>query len=254
MPGPSARARGPTKAARGIPAPTPGHSAPTPSGGYVLTAAQGRTTREDHRPQRAKARTHPVPTGGRVRQAGEVLRTGRLLLRTWRLEDRELFAQMNADPEVMAFFVSPMTRTESDALVDRIEAGFTERGFGLWAVEQVETGSFIGFAGLLYQTFQAPFTPAFEISYRLARREWGKGYATEAGREVLRYGFEEAGLAEVISMTAAQNARSRAVMTKLGLRHDPVDDFDHPLVPDGHPIKRHVLYRLTGQQWRQEMR
>ena len=176
--------------------------------------------------------------------------TDRLLLRTWRSEDREPFAQMNADPDVMAFFVSPMTRRDSDALVDRIRAGFADRGFGLWAVEELETGRFIGFTGLIYQTFQAPFTPAFEIGYRLARHAWGKGYATEAGREVLRYSFDEAGLAEIDLDDGSQNARSRAVMNKLGLRHDPADDFDHPSVPDGHPLKRHVLYRLTAQRWR----
>ena len=184
-----------------------------------------------------------------MRKVGRVLKTDRLLLRSWRSEDRELFAQMNADPEVMAFFVSPMTRKDSDAFVDRIEAGFAEHGFGLWAVEELETRRFVGFTGLLYQTFEAPFTPAFELGYRLARHVWGKGYATEAGREVLRYSFGEAGLAHLISMTAVQNVRSRAVMARLGLRHDPADDFDHPLVPDGHRIERHVLYRMTAEQW-----
>jgi RimJ/RimL family protein N-acetyltransferase len=179
-----------------------------------------------------------------------VLRTERLLLRTWLPEDRELFARMNADPEVMEFFVSPMTREESDAFVDRIESGFVERGFGLWAVEEVVTGSFIGFTGLLHQTFEAAFTPAFEIGYRLERPAWGRGYATEAAREAVRYGFERAGLAEIVSMTATGNLRSQAVMKKLGMSHDPADDFYHPLVPDGHPLKRHVLYRLTAERWR----
>jgi RimJ/RimL family protein N-acetyltransferase len=179
-----------------------------------------------------------------------VLRTDRLLLRTWRPEDREPFARMNADPEVMEYFVSPLTREQSDAFVDRIEAGFAEHGFGPWAVEHQETGAFIGFAGLLHQTFEAAFTPAFEIGYRLARPAWGRGYATEAAREAVRYGFERAGLAEIVSMTATGNLRSRAVMRKLGMNHDPADDFDHPRVPGGHPLQRHVLYRLTADQWR----
>jgi ribosomal-protein-alanine N-acetyltransferase len=179
-----------------------------------------------------------------------VLRTDRLLLRPWDRADRPEFARMNADPEVMEFFVAPLTREESDAFVDRIEAGFAEHGFGLWAVEELGTGAFIGFAGLLHQTFEAPFTPVFEIGYRLARHAWGRGYATEAAREAVRFGFERAGLVEIVSMTAVSNVRSRAVMAKLGMTHDPDDDFDHPRVPDGHPLKRHVLYRLPVERWR----
>lgn len=101
---------------------------------------------------------------------------------------------MNADPEVMEFFVAPLTREESDAFVDRIEAGFAEHGFGVWAVEEIRTGAFIGFTGLLHQTFEAAFTPAFEIGYRFARHAWGQGYATEAAREAVRFAFERAGL------------------------------------------------------------
>jgi RimJ/RimL family protein N-acetyltransferase len=179
-----------------------------------------------------------------------VLKTDRLVLRRWRLDDRIPFARMNADPDVMEFFVSPLTREESDAFVDRIEAGFAEDGFGLWAVEEIEAGRFIGFTGLIYQTFQVHFTPAVEVGFRLARHAWGRGYATEAATEAVKYGFEAAGLAEIVSMTAIQNARSQAVMRKLGMTHDPADDFDHPRVPDGHPLNRHVLYRLTAKQWR----
>jgi len=183
-----------------------------------------------------------------------MLTTDRLLLRPWRPADRQPFAQMNADPEVMEFFVAPMTREESDAFVDRIETGFAEHGFGLWAVEEISTGEFIGFAGLLHQTFEASFTPAFEVGYRLARHAWGHGYATEAATEAVRFGFEQAGLLEIVSMTAVGNIRSRAVMHKLGMTHDSDDDFDHPRVPDGHPLKRHVLYRLTFDQWRKSQR
>lgn len=185
-----------------------------------------------------------------MRHSGRVLKTDRLLLRRWRADDRTPFARMNADPVVMEFFVSPLTREESDALIDRIEAGFAECGFGLWAVDEIETGRFIGFTGLILQTFEAHFTPAVEVGFRLAQHAWGKGYASEAATEAVRYGFEAAGLAEIVSMTAVQNVRSQAVMRKLGMTHDPADDFDHPRVPDGHPLKRHVLYRLTAEQWR----
>ena len=178
-----------------------------------------------------------------------VLRTERLLLRPWRSADRPAFARMNADPDVMEFFVAPLTREESDAFVDRLEAGFAAHGFGVWAVEELSTGAFIGFAGLLHQTFEAAFTPAFEIGYRLAKHAWNQGYATEAAREAVRFGFERAGLDEIVSMTAVGNVRSRAVMDKLGMTHDLCDDFDHPRVPGGHPLKRHVLYRLTRRNW-----
>ena len=131
-----------------------------------------------------------------------VLRTDRLLLRLWRPDDRPVFARMSADPEVMEFFVAPLTREESGAFVDRTESGFAEHGFGVWAVEEIRSGAFIGFTGLLHQTFEAPFTPVFEIGYRLARHAWGQGYATEAAREAVRFGFEDAGLSEMVSMTA----------------------------------------------------
>ncbi|UGS36225.1 GNAT family N-acetyltransferase [Capillimicrobium parvum] len=172
------------------------------------------------------------------------LRTPRLLLRRWRDEDREPFARMNADPEVMEHFVAPLTRAESDALAGAIEAGFARDGFGLWVVDVVETGTFAGFTGLARPSFDAAFTPAVEVGWRLAREAWGRGYATEAARAAAGYGFGAAGLEEIVSFTAVANARSRAVMERLGMTHDPRDDFDHPLVPEGHRLRRHVLYRL----------
>lgn len=150
---------------------------------------------------------------------------------------------MNADPRVMEFFAAPLGRAESDALVDRIEAHFDRHGFGLWAVEVPGVADFIGFTGLSVPRFEAPFMPCIEVGWRLAVAYWGHGYATEAARLALDYGFATLGLAEIVSFTAATNLRSRAVMERLGLRRDPADDFDHPALAEGHPLRRHVLYR-----------
>jgi RimJ/RimL family protein N-acetyltransferase len=179
----------------------------------------------------------------------EGIDTERLHLRRWRYFDRADFAAINADPEVMEHFVAPLTEVESDALVDRIRAQFDELGYGLWALEVRGQGEFIGFTGLALQTFEAPFTPAVEVGWRLARSAWGKGYAIEAARAAVADGFERVGLAEIVSMTATTNRRSQAVMERLGMTHDPTDDFEHPKVPEGHRIRPHVLYRLTREQW-----
>jgi ribosomal-protein-alanine N-acetyltransferase len=170
--------------------------------------------------------------------------TERLLLRRWRSDDLVPFAALNADPEVMEHFPAPLTRAESDALVARIEQGFDEHGYGLWAVEVTATGELIGFTGLVLQTFPAPFTPAVEVGWRLARSAWGHGYATEAATAALAVGFDGYGLDEIVSMTAASNLRSQAVMRRLGMTRDPADDFLHPKVPPGHRLQPHVLYRL----------
>ncbi|HEY8481811.1 MAG TPA: GNAT family N-acetyltransferase [Spirillospora sp.] len=172
------------------------------------------------------------------------LRTERLVMRRWKDGDREPFAAMNADPEVMEHFPAPLTRAESDALIARFEARFEEDGFGFWALETLGTGEFIGFTGLSVVRFTAPFTPAVEIGWRLARSAWGRGYATEAARRALRFAFD-AGVGEVVAFTAVANTRSRAVMERIGMTRDPADDFDHPLVADGHHLKRHVLYRVA---------
>ena len=152
---------------------------------------------------------------------------------------------MNADPEVMEFFPRVLTRGESDGLVGRIEVGFEQEGFGLWAVDVRETGEFVGFAGLNRVGFEARFTPAVEVGWRLARAAWGRGYATEAGRAALAFGFERVGLTEIVSFTTVANARSRAVMERLGMTHDPAEDFEHPSLPPGHSQRPHVLYRAT---------
>jgi RimJ/RimL family protein N-acetyltransferase len=178
--------------------------------------------------------------------AGE-LRTQRLMLRSWRQEDREPFARMNADPRVMEFFPAPLSRQESDALVDRAIAHFAERGFGPWAVELRDPGEFIGFIGLSVPRFEAAFTPCIEIGWRLAAEHWGKGLATEGARTVLESAFGQLGLPEIVSFTTEPNLRSRRVMEKLGMTRDPDEDFEHPSIAEGHPLRRHVLYRLRRE-------
>lgn len=174
-----------------------------------------------------------------------VLETERLLLRPWRPSDRAPFAALCADPGVMEFMPHVLTRGESDALADRIEAGLRERGFGLWAVELRGEIPFAGFVGLDVPRFEAAFTPCVEIGWRLARAAWGRGLATEGARAAAAFGFERAGLRELVSFTSESNRRSRRVMEKLGMVRDPAEDFDHPSLPEGDPLRRHVLYRLA---------
>lgn len=147
----------------------------------------------------------------------------------------------------MEHFPAALSRAQSDELIGRIEAGFEVNGFGLWALETREGGEFVGFAGLTVPGFEAHFTPAVEVGWRLARSAWGNGYATEAGAAALAFGFGEAGLDEIVSFTTVTNRRSRAVMERLGMSHDPAEDFDHPQLPSGHPQRPHVLYRLRPQ-------
>jgi RimJ/RimL family protein N-acetyltransferase len=168
----------------------------------------------------------------------------RLVLRRWREGDLEPFAAMNADARVMQFMPARLTREESDALVERIELHFRERGFGLFAAELHESGAFIGYIGLAVPRFGAKFTPCVEIGWRLGAEYWGRGLATEGARAVLKYAFETLGLKEIVSFTVPANTASRRVMEKIGMRHHPADDFDHPGLPEGHPLRRHVLYRL----------
>jgi RimJ/RimL family protein N-acetyltransferase len=172
------------------------------------------------------------------------LQTARLQLRLWRDADLQPFAALNADPQVMAHFVSPLDRAASDAMVVRMCKHFQRHGLGMWAVERREDGSFVGAVGLLVVSFEAHFAPCVEVGWRLSRAHWGQGYATEAARAALRHGFGACGLEEIVAFTVAGNARSRAVMDRLGMTRDPADDFDHPGVPEGHNLRRHVLYRM----------
>jgi RimJ/RimL family protein N-acetyltransferase len=177
------------------------------------------------------------------------LPSGRICLRQWREEDRDAFAAMNSDARVMEFFLHRLSRVESDAMVDGIHKDFSERGFGLWAVEVPDVAPFIGFAGLAVPGFSAHFTPCVEIGWRLTFEHWGRGYATEAARLALGYGFGTLALSEVVSFTSVTNHRSRAVMERLGMRRDPAEDFDYPALPEGHPLRRHVLYRLGSDSY-----
>ncbi|HLG90458.1 MAG TPA: GNAT family N-acetyltransferase [Alphaproteobacteria bacterium] len=178
-----------------------------------------------------------------------VLRTERLLLRPWRDSDLPEFAAHNADPEVRAYFPGTLSRQDSDASAARI-CGHAERfGYGLWAVEIRGIAEFAGFIGLMNVGFEAHFTPAVEIGWRLGRRYWGCGYATEGARAALDFGFGAIGLNEIVSMTPPANRRSWAVMERIGMTRDPADDFDVPDVPDG-PLKRHLLYRIKRADWK----
>ena len=198
-----------------------------------------------HGPDALRPVTLPVIATGEA-----TVRTQRLLLRPWRDEDREPFAVMNADPEVMEHFPGVMSRDASDALVDRIQEHWAELGWGLWAVEVPEVAPFIGFVGIARQ--DAPGWPVVEVGWRLARPFWGRGYATEGAEQALAFGFGTLDLGEIFSFTVPQNTRSRAVMERIGLHRDPADDFDHPRVDAAHypQLVRHVLYRITQAEWR----
>jgi RimJ/RimL family protein N-acetyltransferase len=172
------------------------------------------------------------------------LRTGRLLIRAWRDDDVDAAAAMNADPRVMEFFPSVVTREETAAQIAAMRARVAETGYGFLPVEVVGGAPFVGMVGLLVPRFEAHFTPAVEIGWRLAAVHWGRGYATEAARALLAYGFEQLALPEIVAFTTVANVRSQRVMDRLGMRRAQDDDFLHPALPDGHPLKPHVLYRL----------
>jgi RimJ/RimL family protein N-acetyltransferase len=172
------------------------------------------------------------------------LRTERLVLRQWRDSDIAPFAAMGADPEVMRYFPSLLTPAQVDAAVARFSHRIATTGWGLWALER--DGEFLGFTGLSVPSFEAAFTPCVEVGWRLARHAWGNGYATEAARAALEFGFGELGLREIVSFTAVENAPSRAVMERIGMTRNPADDYDHPMLPAGSPLRAHVLYRIAS--------
>ena len=180
------------------------------------------------------------------------LQTERLLLRAFEPDDLDPFASLNSDPRVMEHFPQTLTRIESEQMVSRIECHFRRHGFGLWAAEIVKgarAGEFIGFVGLAVPAFEASFTPCVEVGWRLACRHWGRGYATEGARAALELGFERVGLEEIVSFTVPANRRSWRVMERLGMHRRDADDFDHPNLDPGHPLRRHLLHRLGRREW-----
>lgn len=176
------------------------------------------------------------------------LRTPRLRIRDWRDDDFEAYAAMNADPRVMEFFPGVVSREESLLRFARGRARAAVRGYGFWPVEVIGGAPFIGMVGLADPDFAAPFMPAVEVGWRLAAAHWGRGYATEAAQAVLAFGFHRLGLPEIVSFTTAANTRSRRVMEKLGMQRSPADDFLHPSLPEGDPLRPHVLYRLGADR------
>ena len=185
-----------------------------------------------------------------VEGGAPILTTARLRLRQWREEDLAPFAALNADPQVMEFFPKVLTRAESDAVAGRIRDHFARHGFGLWAVEAPGIAHFVGFVGLAVPSFEAHFTPCVEIGWRLAREHWGHGYATEAATAALAFGFGGRALEEIVAFTVPANIPSRRVMGRLGMRRLPADDFEHPAIAAGHPLRSHVLYRLRRADWK----
>jgi RimJ/RimL family protein N-acetyltransferase len=177
------------------------------------------------------------------------LKTDRLILRPWRGDDGPPFAAMSADPEVMAHLLAFPSPEAVNSWITRQQAHLATHGFCLWAIESQDTGEFMGAAGLLRIGYDAHFTPAVEVGWRLAHRFWGKGYAPEAASAAISFGFDRLGLQEIVANTAPQNGNSRRVMEKLGMSYDPADDFDHPLMHADSPLRKQVLYRLPRERW-----
>lgn len=174
------------------------------------------------------------------------LTTERLILRQWKASDWAPFAEINRDPKVREFFPSILSREESNASVEKFSQSIDGKGWGFWAVSCPEVSDFIGMIGIEQVDFLAPFTPAVEIGWRLAFPFWGKGYAVEGARAALSFAFSKLQLPEIVSFTAEKNYRSRRVMEKLGMTHTCADDFNHPRLPAGHPLEKHVLYRIQA--------
>lgn len=178
------------------------------------------------------------------------IETKRLILRQWKESDRDTFAEINAAKENLPFFPRTYSTSESNQIVDKTIEYIEENGFGLFAVEIKQTGEFIGFTGLYQPTYKTPFTPCTEIGWRLHKNFWRKGYATEAAKGALGFAFNQLKFEEIVSFTASLNIPSIKVMERIGMTRDELGDFDHPNVPDGHILKRHVLYRLQLNQFR----
>ncbi len=179
----------------------------------------------------------------------KIIETERLILRIWKQDDLESFAQLNSDPNVMEYMPKCLNKAETETFHSRIQAHIQRHGFGLFACELKETNKFIGYVGLNIPSFEAHFTPCVEIGWRLSFDYWGKGYATEAARAVLSFAFENLALDEVVSFTVPNNLRSRKVMEKIGMKRDSKDDFHHPLLSKSDPLSLHVLYKLKKDDY-----
>jgi len=177
------------------------------------------------------------------------LESARLVLRQWRDSDLPDFARMCADPQVMRYFPAQLSHLESAALIGRIRGHFAEYGFGLWALQRKDTGEFIGLTGLQNVSFEAGFTPAVEIGWRLAREHWGLGYASEAAWTALRCGFDRLQLDEILAFTTETNLHSQKVMQAIGMHYATHADIEPPKVAADDPLRHHVLYRITRAQW-----
>jgi RimJ/RimL family protein N-acetyltransferase len=179
-----------------------------------------------------------------------VIGTERLILRPWAERDREAFAAMNADPAVMAHFPKVLDRAESDALLARLMDRWRGEGVAFGAAERRSDGALVGMVGLARVLFPGPVEGAVEIGWRLARAHWGRGYATEAARAWLAHGFAAMGLREVVSFAVPENRPSHAVMERLGMTRDPARDFLHPNLPEGHPLRAHMVWSIGREAWR----
>ena len=179
-----------------------------------------------------------------------MLQSNRLILRQWTDRDLVPFAALNADPDVMAYFPATLSKAQSDDVAKTMQSLIAQRGWGLWAVEVPDQAGFIGFVGLHIPANDLPCSPCVEIGWRLAKAHWGRGYACEAAEAALGYAFQELGLAEVLSFTAVGNQRSESVMKKVGMSNTGTN-FQHPNIDAGHPLREHLLYRITAQKWSQ---
>jgi RimJ/RimL family protein N-acetyltransferase len=176
------------------------------------------------------------------------IETQRLKLRQWRQEDWPAFAKLNADPVVMTYFPKILSAEESTAMAQKMESLISERGWGFWAVERRGENQFIGFVGLHKPIYELPVTPCVEIGWRLAKEYWGYGYATEAANASLQVAFEQLNLSEVFAFTPVANKKSQAVMQRIGML-DMMRNFEHPMIPENHPLREHVLYKIDQQTW-----
>lgn len=175
-----------------------------------------------------------------------MITTERLVLRQWQPSDLEPWAAMNADPEVMRYFPVTLTREEAEAAMTRAQGHIEEHGFGAWAMERRDDGAFLGFTGLMRLKDDNPLHPGVETGWRLARQAWGHGYASEAARASLKHGFETLGLASIVAFTATTNLPSQAVMQRIGMTRREDLDFDHPALPKGHALERHVVWEARS--------